>query len=111
MLRARPEDIEYRLRLKWGSVFQYTTEQHSRKNIEEKNYFHNLSQRYLMPGDEIRIAVLHKDGSWSKAIFEVYTSDSTDTVINQIEDWRSSGSSRAKNTKKKKALEPSKAVA
>lgn len=88
--RARPEDIEYRNRLKWGTVFQYTTREHSIQDIVADNYFHTLSQRYLMPGDEIHVAVLHSDGSWHKAVFEVTISDLKRTLIEQISDWRQS---------------------
>ena len=109
MLNARPEDIEYRLRLKWGSVFQYTTEQHTRDEVVGHNYFHNLSQRYLVAGDEIHIAIKHMDGSWSKGVFEIDSVDSLLTTIVQIEDWRSSGSERAQK-KPKKPLENSKAA-
>lgn len=98
-LKSKPEDIEYRHRLKWGSVFQYTTKEHSRKDVVSDNYFHNISTRYLQPGDEINIAVLHMDGSWSKGVFEVISIDAADTVVEQVDKWRSAGGERADKPK------------
>ncbi len=93
--QSLPEDIEYRQRLKWGSVFQYTTKQHSRADVLTPNYFHNISQRYLDMGDEIHVCIQHLDGSWSKGLFEVILIDHKNTEIEQLGSWRSSGGERA----------------
>jgi len=82
--QSRPEDIEYRLRLKWASEFQYTTREHAKEDVLADNYFHNLSQRYLMPGDLIHIAVISENGAWEKALLEVAAISSTKTKINMV---------------------------
>jgi len=84
--RSLPEDIEYRMRLKWGSEFQYTTRQHSVEDVTVDNYFHNISQRYLQPGDVIYVAIVSKD-TWNRASFAVASMTTTDTVLTQLTDW------------------------
>jgi|TARA_Y100000034_G_C6709227_1_gene313182 hypothetical protein len=86
--QSRPEDIEYRLRLKWGSVFQYTTREHSCDDVLAENYFHNISTRYFQAGDEIHIAVLDEASGWMKGVFEVAFMDLKNTIIQQVEAWR-----------------------
>lgn len=103
--RSRPEDIEYRLRLKYASEFNYATSEHVRKDVEAPNYFHNISQRYLMVGDLIHVGILHADGTSSKGVFEVVKIDADETVVDQIVPWRSV---TGKITRKAaKPLEPS----
>jgi hypothetical protein len=104
--RSRPEDIEYRHRLKWGSVFQYTTREHSCDDIVVDNYFHNISTRYLRPGDEIHVTVLDSEDVWKKGVFEVSHMDLKNTGIKMIEGWRSGKSkNRSQVIPKKKPLE------
>ena len=86
--RSRPEDIEYISRLKFGSQFSYTPAQHSEKDIDVDNYFHNVSSRYFAPGDEIRVNIKHEDGSWSKRWYEVIAITPDSTVIEPIDAWR-----------------------
>jgi hypothetical protein len=96
-----PEDIEYRTRLKWASEFQYTTRQHGIEDVLVDNYFHNISRRYLQPGDIIYVAVLRdKDTVWDKAIFEVTKMDLKTTIITMISDWTTNAPAK---TKKKAA--------
>jgi len=45
MARSRPEDIEYINRLKFGSLFNYTREPHSKEDVEGDNYFRYFQQR------------------------------------------------------------------
>ena len=93
MATSRPEDIEYISRLKFGSRFQYVTD-HSKEDVSKDNYFHNISQRYLVTGDEIKVVVHHADKTWSKGWFEVVSSDKFNTIVELISPWREGGPKR-----------------
>lgn len=89
--RSNPEHIEYRLRQKVGSEFNYVTDQHTRADVESENYFHNLAQRYLQTGDLVHAIVKHLDGSMSKTVFEVTSVEREATVVVRILPWRNLG--------------------
>lgn len=91
-VQAKPELIEYRNRLKFSTVFQYTVEDHAIADVESDNYFHSLSSNYLRAGDELHVCVREPAaGIWYKAIFEVIHVTMTHTGVAQISDWRSTG--------------------
>jgi hypothetical protein len=100
MAQARPEDIEYVSRLKFASVFQYVTS-HSREDVASDNYFHCISQRYLVTGDEIQVVCMAEDKSWSKAVFEVVSADTHNTLVEQVVPWRTGGPKKKSRGKPK----------
>ena len=57
MAQARPEDIEYVSRLKFGSQFNYTPEHHGKEDVEGDNCFNNISTLIFDGGDEIRVDI------------------------------------------------------
>ncbi len=91
-VQAKPELIEYRNRLKFSTIFQYTVTDHTMADVEGDNYFHSLSSNYLRPGDELYVCVREPSaGIWYKAVFEVLNVTSTHTGVVQISEWRSTG--------------------
>lgn len=91
-VQAKPELIEYRNRLKFSTVFQYTVASHSMHDVETANYFHSLSSNYLRAGDEMHVCVRDlAAGGWHKAIFEVTKVTPTETSVSKISEWRGTG--------------------
>lgn len=92
MAQAKPDRVEYITRLKFGSVLQYTVDDHGMEDVNGPNYFHSIAQRYINPGDEISVAVItrgkiEKPLAWAKARFEVISTSPTETIVEQITDW------------------------
>jgi hypothetical protein len=91
-LRSLPENIEYRIRLKHASEFNYAIAEHSRKDVEGGNYFHNISRQHgLAVADKIFTHILHMDGTSSSCIFQIVAVDHDHTVTKMIEPWVSVG--------------------
>lgn len=89
---AKPDCIEYRNRLKFSTIFQYTVSDHTIEDVESDNYFHAVSQRYLRAGDEVYVCVQDKDNQcWHKASFEVVSTSATETIVQRLNDWRTGG--------------------
>jgi len=101
--RSRPEDIEYISRLKFGSQFNYTPEQHAKEDIDAENYFHNISTRYLAAGDEIRVNIKEEDGSWSKRWYEVISITPELTVVEPTGAWQQFNKPKRKTSPVKEA--------
>jgi hypothetical protein len=89
MASAKLDCVEFIHRLKFASVIQYTTD-HDREAVESPNYFHSLSHRYVVPGDEIRV-VITQGKSWLKTVFEVVSATPTETVVERLTAWREPG--------------------
>jgi hypothetical protein len=96
-IQAKPELVEYRNRLKFGTSFQYTVADHGTNDVEADNYFHSLSSNYLKPGDDIFVCV-KAPGCWHKAVFEVQSTSATTTTVAQLTPWRSGGDAPIKLT-------------
>lgn len=91
-VQAKPELIEYRNRLKFSTVFQYTIASHTVDDVETDNYFHSLSSNYLRAGDELHVCVRDAvAGTWHKAVFEVTKVTPKETSVSKISDWRGAG--------------------
>jgi hypothetical protein len=89
-IRAKPGEIEFAERLKFGSALSYTVSEHPPELIEEDNYFLPV-QNYLAPGDEIRVTSRRDDATWDKALFEVVESSPKRVIVERITDWRHGG--------------------
>jgi|TARA_R110000823_G_scaffold25325_6_gene74605 hypothetical protein len=90
MAQSNPADFEYVSRLKYASVLRYTT-QHAPDILLEDGYFKNSAGNYLAAGDDINVVCFHEDGSWTKGILEVQSTDRLNTTVKQIGEWRVGG--------------------
>ena len=101
-LRSLPENIEYRIRLKHASEFNYAIAKHTRSDVEGDNYFHNISRQHGMAvADKIFTHILHLDGTSSTCVMQVVSVDHENTVTQMIEPWVSVGGKHGKKMKEK----------
>ena len=96
MACAKPENVEYRNRLKFGTQIQYTADDVSIDDVMGDNFFHTIAHRYIQAGDEISINVITKGSiehpiKWDKAIFEVVSVTPKETKVEIVSEWRAGG--------------------
>ena len=90
MAQSDPSAFEYIARLKHASKLRYTTV-HDAELLLGENYFKNSAASYLAAGDEIDVVCFGDDGSWTKGLLEVVSTDRMNTRVQLIGSWRSGG--------------------
>ena len=65
----------------------------------EEGYFKNSAGNYLSAADEINVVCFHEDGSWTKGVLEVQSTDRLQTTVRQIGKWRTGGDPAANDLK------------
>ena len=91
MARAKVSDVKSYTTRAFASMTTYITD-HKPEDIDEDNYFHTLSGRYLYVGDVIEAfsildGTAEKPKSWAEAKYKVVGMDKFNTSVQVMTPW------------------------